>query len=113
MGSPSVPLSMLVTRDVPYEWHDGVALVAQLVEQVRSEQSQVSDPRIPDLRGLTLEETGRLAFQRDSEHSQPAMPGAAQVLQQLLSGKDQPAPLRLFGMQAATAEAMPTLEAFA
>src|SRR3954453_15848533 len=98
MGSPSVPLSMLVTRDVAYEWHDGVALVAQLVEQLRSEQPQVSDALIPDLRGLTLEETGRIALQRDPEHAQPVMPGAAQVLQQLLSGKDQPAPLRLFGM---------------
>ena len=112
MSGPSVPLSMLVTKDVPYEWHDGVALVAQLVTQVRSDVAPNAASRIPDLRGITLEENGTLTLSVHPDQAMPAMPGAPQILQQLLSGKDQPAPLRLFGMQAATADPAPTLDEF-
>lgn len=109
---PSVPIAMLLTKDVAYEWHDGVALAAQLVAQVRSGILH-AEGRIPDLRGVTLEETGALALSAHPEHSMPAMPGAAQVLQQLLSGKEQPTQLRLFAMQAATAEPPMSLALFA
>jgi hypothetical protein len=112
MAQPSVPLSMLLTKDVPYEWHDGVALAAQLVAQVRSD-IPAAQTRIPDIRALTLEENGTLTLTAHPEQAMPAMPGAAQILQQLLSGKDQPAPLRLFAMQAATAEPPPSLDEFA
>jgi len=103
---------MLLTKDVSYEWHDGVALAAQLVAQVRSDIPNVQS-RIPDLRAVTLEENGTLTLSAHPDHAMPAMPGAAQILQQLLSGKEQPAPLRLFAMQAATAEPTPTLDSFA
>lgn len=103
---------MLLTKDVAYEWHDGVALAAQLVAQVRSDIPH-AEGRIPDLRGVTLEETGTLTLSAHPEHSMPAMPGAAQVLQQLLSGKEQPTPLRLFAMQAATSEPPMSLAMFA
>ena len=109
---PSVPIAMLLTKDVAYEWHDGVALVAQLVSQVRADIPH-AEGRIPDLRGVTLEETGVLTLSAHPEHSMPAMPGAAQVLQQLLSGKEQPTQLRLFAMQAATAEPPMSMELFA
>jgi hypothetical protein len=112
MAQPSVPLSMLLTKDVSYEWHDGVALAAQLVAQVQSDIPNAQS-RIPDLRAVTLEENGTLTLSAHPDHAMPAMPGAAQILQQLLSGKDQPAPLRLFAMQAATAEPTPTLDSFA
>ncbi len=103
---------MILTKDVAYEWHDGVALAAQLVAQVRSDIPH-AEGRIPDLRGVTLEETGALTLSAHPEHSMPAMPGAAQVLQQLLSGKEQPTQLRLFAMQAATAEPPMSLGLFA
>jgi len=103
---------MLLTKDVAYEWHDGVALAAQLVAQVRSDIPNAQS-RIPDLRAVTLEEGGILTLSAHPDHAMPAMPGAAQILQQLLSGKEQPAPLRLFAMQAATAEPTPTLDSFA
>ena len=103
---------MLLTKDVSYEWHDGVALAAQLVAQVRSDIPNAQS-RIPDLRAVTLEENGTLTLSAHPDHAMPAMPGAAQILQQLLSGKEQPAPLRLFAMQAATAEPTPTLDSFA
>ena len=103
---------MLLTKDVAYEWHDGVALAAQLVAQVRADIPH-AEGRIPDLRGVTLEENGSLTLSAHPEHSMPAMPGAAQVLQQLLSGKDQPTQLRLFAMQAATAEPPMSLSLFA
>lgn len=109
---PSVPIAMLLTKDVAYEWHDGVALAAQLVAQVRADIPHAEE-RIPDLRGVTLEGTGALALSAHPEHSMPAMPGAAQLLQQLLSGKEQPTPLRLFAMQAATAEPPMSLALFA
>jgi hypothetical protein len=112
MAQPSVPLSMLLTKDVSYEWHDGVALAAQLVAQVQSDIPNAQS-RIPDLRAVTLEENGTLTLSAHPDHAMPAMPGAAQILQQLLSGKEQPAPLRLFAMQAATAEPTPTLDSFA
>jgi len=112
MAQPSVPLSMLLTKDVSYEWHDGVALAAQLVAQVQSDIPNAQS-RIPDIRAVTLEENGTLTLSAHPDHAMPAMPGAAQILQQLLSGKEQPAPLRLFAMQAATAEPTPTLESFA
>jgi len=103
---------MLLTKDVSYEWHDGVALAAQLVAQVRSDIPNAQS-RIPDLRAVTLEEGGILTLSAHPDHAMPAMPGAAQILQQLLSGKEQPPPLRLFAMQAATAEPTPTLDVFA
>ena len=103
---------MLLTKDVSYEWHDGVALAAQLVAQVQSDIPNAQS-RIPDLRAVTLEENGTLTLSAHPDHAMPAMPGAAQILQQLLSGKEQPAPLRLFAMQAATAEPTPTLDSFA
>ena len=109
--APSIPVSLLLTKDVPFEWHDAVAIVAQLVAQVR-EDIPFAQPRIPELRAITLEETGTLSL---STHAQtlPGMPGAAQILQQLLSGSDQPPPLRLYLMQALTSEPVPTLGAFA
>ena len=113
MANPSVPLSMLQTKDVPYEWHDGVALVAQLIEQVRPIGLAPPPATIPGLESIALETTGWLTLSSDSEQALPAMPGAARVLQQLLSGTDQPPQLRLFVMQAATSDSTDSLDAFA
>jgi hypothetical protein len=109
--APSVPVSLLVTKDVPFEWHDAVAIVAQLVAQVR-EDIPFAQPRIPELRAISLEETGTLSLSTNAQ-TLPGMPGAAQILQQLLSGRDQPPPLRLYLMQALTADPVPTLGGFA
>src|SRR3954471_4098935 len=109
--APSLPVSLLVTKDVPFEWHDAVAIVAQLVAQVR-EDIPFAQPRIPELRAISLEETGMLSLATNAQ-TLPGMPGATQILQQLLSGRDQPPPLRLYLMQALTAEPLPTLGAFA
>jgi hypothetical protein len=103
---------MLMTKDVPYEWHDGVALVAQLLAQLRAESTGMVPTDVPDLRDLALDETGWLVISYE-ETTLPAMPGAAQLLQQLLSGRDQPPQLRLFVMQSATSEAPTPLDDFA
>ena len=113
MANPSVPLSMLQTKDVPYEWHDGVALVAQLIEQVRPIGLAPAPATIPGLESIALETTGWLTLSSDSEQALPAMPGAARVLQQLLSGTDQPPQLRLFVMQAAASDSTDSLDTFA
>ena len=55
MATPSVPLSMLLMKDVPYEWHDGVALVAQLIEQVRPIGLAPAATTIPDLSNVEIE----------------------------------------------------------
>jgi hypothetical protein len=104
MANPVVPLSMLLTRDVPYEWHDGVALMAQLVGQLRSNSGGQEPTEIPDLRSVALDQMGWLTISPHPEQRLPIMPGGAQLLQQLLSGKDQPPQLRLFAMQSATAD---------
>lgn len=102
--STSVPLSTLLTSDTPYEWHDAVAIVAQLLEQVRADIPHPADTHIPDVVGITIEGTGVLTLALRPGHTFPLMPGAAQLLQQLLSGREQPTLLRLFAMQAATAD---------
>jgi hypothetical protein len=102
--STSVPLSTLLTSDTPYEWHDAVAIVAQLLDQVRADIPHPADTHIPDVVGITLEGTGVLTLALRPGHTFPLMPGAAQLLQQLLSGREQPTLLRLFAMQAATAD---------
>lgn len=113
MANPVVPLSMLLTRDVPYEWHDGVALMAQLVGQLRSNSGSREPTDIPDLRSVSLDEMGWLTISPNPEQRLPVMPGGAQLLQQLLSGKDQPPQLRLFAMQSATTEPPLALDIFA
>lgn len=110
MERPPVPLPMLITRELSYDWHDAVAIVAQLIAQARAGGALPST--LPEFRLLSLEEGGAVTAV-SPEPSMPAMPGAAQLLQQLLSGRDQPPPLRLYAMQAATSEPTPTIEAFA
>lgn len=112
MANPVVPLSMLLTKDVPYEWHDGVALVAQLVGQLRSNSGPDGPTDIPDLRSVSLDEMGWLTIAPDPEQRLPVMPGGGQLLQQLLSGKDQPPQLRLFAMQSATVDPLLSLDTF-
>lgn len=104
---------MLLMKDVPYEWHDGVALVAQLIEQVRPIGLAPTAATVPDLSNIALESTGWLTVSSDTDQTMPAMPGVAQALQQLLSGTDQPPQLRLFVMQVATADSTSSLDAFA
>ena len=104
---------MLLAKDVPYEWHDGVALVAQLIEQVRPIGLAPAAATIPDLSNVALEATGWLTIPSDPDKTLPAMPGVVQALQELLSGTDQPPQLRLFVMQAATPDSTGSLDTFA
>lgn len=101
MAAPSVPLSILLAKDVPYEWHDGVALIAQLLEQLRPIGGGPQPIHLPDLGSIALENTGWLTVSPEPERELPVMPGAAQLLQELLSGIDQPPQLRLYAMQTA------------
>lgn len=107
---PPVPLSLLIAKDLSYDWHDAVAIISQLIAQARAGGAVPAS--FPEFRLLSIE-AGGIVTAVAPEPSVPAMPGAAALLQQLLSGRDQPPPLRLFAMQAATSEPRPTLEAFA
>jgi len=101
MAAPSVPLSILLAKGVPYEWHDGVGLIAQLLEQLRPFGGGAQPITIPDLGSIALEGTGWLSVSPAPERELPIMPGAAQLLQEVLSGIDQPPQLRLYAMQTA------------
>lgn len=113
MANPSVPLPLLQSKNVPYEWHDGVALVGQLVSQLRLASGLAEPGSVPSLDGISLTSAGTLAIAPDQATAQPDMPGTAQLLQQLLSGTDQPPQLRLFAMQTATAEPPASFSVFA
>src|SRR4051812_49655452 len=112
MASQSVPLSTLAGKGAPLEWRDAVALVAQLIRQVRAD-IPFAQGRVPSLAGIALEPDGTLVLTTDPKQSSPGMPGAAQILQQLLSAIDSPSELRLVTMQAVKAESPPSLDGFA
>lgn len=104
---------MLRSKEVSYEWHDGVALIAQLIEQLRPIGSTAPPTTVPDLGSVALESTGWLTVSPEPERALPVMPGAAQLLQELLSGTDQPPQLRLYVMQVAGADQPISLWEFA
>ena len=104
---------MLLAKDVPYEWHDGVAVIAQLLEQLRPFGGGPQPTSIPDLGSIALENTGWLTVSQEPERELPIMPGAARLLQELLSGIDQPPQLRLYAMQTAGSDADTPLGQFA
>ena len=104
---------MLIAKDVPYEWHDGVALIAQLLEQLRSFGSGPQPTTLADLGSIALESTGWLTVASEPARQLPVMPGAAQLLQELLSGIDQPPQLRLYVMQTTGVDPMTPLGQFA
>lgn len=112
MPTPSVPLSMLVARDVPYEWHDAVAIAAQLVEQLRADVGGAHKV-MPGVDGISIESNGVLTMTLGPAGSMPAMPGAARILQQLLGGREQPTPLRLGLLRTASDELTIQLDEFA
>ncbi len=111
MSAP-VSLSTLLAADIPFEWHDAVAIAAQLLDQVRSDIPHPADTHIPDLSGITLEQTGTLSLVLQPGQTVPLMPGAAQLLQRLLSGREQPTLLRRFVMQAVAADPPPPVDQF-
>lgn len=110
LQKPPVPLTMLIAKDIAFEWHEAVAIVAQVIAQARS--GGTLPETLPEFRLMSLEDGGAVTAIAP-EPSVPSMPGAALLLQQLLSGREQPPPLRLFAMQSANAEPPLTLDAFA
>src|SRR5689334_5702907 len=112
MPPSSVSLSKLVAGDVSYEWHEAVALVAQLIDQVRAD-IPLAQKWVPHLGAVSLEQNGTLAINIDPAQAMPGMPGAAQILQQLLSGRDQPPALRLLILQAVGESSPLSLDTFA
>ena len=108
---PFVPLSHLLSADVAYEWHDAVALVQQLAEQLIPDKTRLPVGSIPPIEAVALGSTGRLRAQLDPTGSEPLVIGVSQALHRLLQDKPAPANLRLMAWQAASDQATPvTLE---
>ena len=83
-----------------------------MIDQLRAD-IPLARERVPHLGGISLAQNGTLALSVDPAQAMPGMPGAAQVLHQLLSGKDQPAALRLLVVKAISEGSTFPLDGFA
>ena len=104
---PLIALSQLLSSEVAYEWHDAVALVQQLVDQLIPDQNGAPPGSIPQPEAIALGPSGRLRAQIDPTGSEPLVVGIGQLLCRLLQDRPAPAPLRLSASQAASAVAVP------
>jgi len=102
---PFVPSSHLLSADVAYEWHDAVALVQQLAEQLIPDKTRLPPGSIPPIEGIALGSTGRLRAQLDPTGTEPLVTGLGQALHRLLQDKPGPANLRLIAWQAVSGQA--------
>ncbi len=102
----SVPLSRLRSRGVTVEWHDAVALLQQLVEQLAPDRARPPDGSVPDLDAITIEPSGRLMATLNPP-GEPFVKGLGRLLNELLQSNPAPANLRLLAWQAASDSAAP------
>jgi hypothetical protein len=107
VGTP-VPLrlSRVLLSNVRFHWHEAVAIVRQLADQLTHGQSQEPQGSIPGVDGIELEPTGRLRARLDPAGTVPAVRGLGYLLHVLLADADAPARLRLIVSQAVSE--MPT-----
>jgi hypothetical protein len=104
---PFVPLSHLLSADVAYEWHEAVALVQQLIDQLIPDRTRLPVGSIPQIEAIALGSSGRLRAQLDPTRSELLVAGLGQLLHRLLQDKPGPANLRLMAWQAASGLAAP------
>ena len=94
------------------EWHQAVALVQQLLDEVAPDRTDAPAGTIPSLASIRLDSSSRLQVQL-GPGDEPFVAGLARVLTELLQANPAPAPLRLLAMRAAAPSTAPTLEEFA
>jgi hypothetical protein len=95
------------------EWHDAVAIAAQLAEQVLADKRRPAAGSVPSMTAILLEADGRLRVRLDSSGSESLAAGVGRVLQAFLQDKPSPANLRLLAWQAIDAATPLALERMA
>ncbi len=98
----SLPLSYLLHTNVEFQWHEAVAIVRQLADQLTHGLSLEPQGSLPDVDGIELEPTGRLLARLDPGGTVPVVRGLGFLLHILLADTEAPARLRLIVSQAVT-----------
>jgi hypothetical protein len=107
----SVPLSYLLHSNVEFQWHEAVAIVRQLADQLTHGLSLEPQGSLPDVDGIELEPSGRLLARLDPGGTVPVVRGLGFLLHILLADTGAPARLRLIVSQAVSeAPTFPSVE---
>jgi hypothetical protein len=102
----SVPLSRLKSPGVTVEWHDAVALLQQLVDQLAPDRARPPAGSVPALDAINIEPSGRLVAALNPP-GEPFVKGLGRLFNELLQSNPAPANLRLLAWQAASDSAAP------
>jgi len=101
----SIPLSRL-RSGAPVEWHDAVALLQQLLDQLAPDRTRPPAGSLPALDAIAIEPSGRLAVDLNPP-GEAFVKGLGRLLNELLQSNPAPANLRLLAWQAASDTAAP------
>ena len=96
----SLSLAQLLATGVSMEWHDAVAVVSQLANQLAVDGRSPSAGALPALNAIRLDSDGLLHVRLDRIGSESLTAGFGRVLQALLHDKPTPAKLRLLAWRA-------------
>jgi hypothetical protein len=104
----SLPLSRLLSPEVVCDWHDAIAIVQQLAEQVTHGGREEPAGSLPDIHRLGIEPNGDLRVRLDPRGREPLVRGLGNLLHRLLTNRDSPAAVRLIVSQVMSD--LPTIE---
>jgi hypothetical protein len=96
----ALPLSRLLSPQVVCEWHDAVAVVQQVAEQIMHGLLDEPKGSIPDIHRIGIEPGGQLRVRLDTRGLEPLARGLGHLLYRLLANRDSPAAVRLIVSQA-------------
>jgi hypothetical protein len=109
-----ISLGQLIAAAVAMEWHDAVAIVSQLVDELAADRSRPPTGALPSPDAIRLDPDGRIDVRLVPNGPELLTAGIGRLLQQLLQDKPTPANLRLFAWRiTADAGASLTLEEIA
>jgi hypothetical protein len=95
----ALPLSRLLSPEVVCDWHDAVAVVQQLAEQVTHGGREEPAGSLPDVHRIAIEPNGELRVRLDPRGREPLVRGLGNLLSRLLTNRDSPAAVRLIVSQ--------------
>jgi hypothetical protein len=102
-GTISAPtalsLSCFLFPEVLFEWHDAVAVVQQLAEQITDGLRTEPSGSLPDLSDIGIEVTGHLLVRLEPHGRETAVRGLGYLMHQLLANRNGPVALRLLVAQ--------------
>jgi hypothetical protein len=97
-----ISLAQLLASSVLIEWHDAVAIMSQLADQVLVDKRHPPSGALPAIGAIQLESDGRVHAHLTSNASESLSAGFGRVLQALLQDKPTPANLRLLAWRTTT-----------